>query len=118
MFFWKTSEGGGGGVISDPENYIADFVGFKAVYFGRKFWKKCPKKGERGGHRQSKKLHCKFMQFNVYLRKSAMKFPKRDGGGGPPGGTKALWTFLKTKTHQFLSRRSPLKRKIKTIQIY
>ena len=30
MFFWKTSEGGG--VISDPKNYIADFVGFKAVY--------------------------------------------------------------------------------------
>ena len=24
----------GGGVISDPKNYIADFVGFKAVYFG------------------------------------------------------------------------------------
>ena len=27
---------GGGGVISDPKNYIADFVGFKAVYFGKK----------------------------------------------------------------------------------
>ena len=26
--------GGGGGGISDPKNYIADFVGFKAVYFG------------------------------------------------------------------------------------
>ena len=24
------------GVISDPKNYIADFVGFKAVYFGKK----------------------------------------------------------------------------------
>ena len=48
MFFWKTSEGGGG-VISDPKNYIADFVGFKAVYFGRKFWKKCPKRGGEGG---------------------------------------------------------------------
>ena len=34
------------GVIYDPKNYIADFVGFKAVYFGRKFWKKCPKRGE------------------------------------------------------------------------
>ena len=32
--------GGGGGVIFDPKNYIADFVGFKAVYFSRKFWKK------------------------------------------------------------------------------
>ena len=48
-------------VISDPKNYIADFVGFKAVYFGRKFWKKCPKRGgEGGGLRQSKKFHYKF----------------------------------------------------------
>ena len=48
MFFWKRSEGGGE-VISDPKNYIADFFGFETVYFGRKFWKKCPKRG-RGGH--------------------------------------------------------------------
>ena len=27
---------GGGGVISDPKNYIADFVGYKAEYFGKK----------------------------------------------------------------------------------
>ena len=26
----------GGGGISDPKNYIADFVDFKAVYFGEK----------------------------------------------------------------------------------
>ena len=39
----------GGGVISDPKNYIADFFGFKTVYFGRKFWKKCPKRGGGGG---------------------------------------------------------------------
>ena len=57
-FFGKVPKGGG--VISDPKNYIADFVGFKAVYFGRKFWKKCPKRGGEGGHRQSKKFHCKF----------------------------------------------------------
>ena len=25
-----------GGVVSDPKNYIADFVGFKVVYFGEK----------------------------------------------------------------------------------
>ena len=43
VFFGKVPKGGRGGVISDPKNYIADFVGFKAVYFGRKFWKKCPK---------------------------------------------------------------------------
>ena len=38
-----------GGIIFDPKNYIADFVGFKTVYFGRKFWKKCPKRGGGGG---------------------------------------------------------------------
>ena len=42
VIFGKFSKGGG--VISDPKNYIADFVGFKAVYFDRKFWKKCPKR--------------------------------------------------------------------------
>ena len=46
-FFGKVQKGGG--VISDPKNYIADFVGFKELYFGRRFWKKCPKRGEGGG---------------------------------------------------------------------
>ena len=32
-FFGKLPKGGGG-VISDPKNYIANFVGFKAVNFG------------------------------------------------------------------------------------
>ena len=36
MFFGKLPKG----VISDPRNYIEDFVGFKAVYFGRKFCNK------------------------------------------------------------------------------
>ena len=27
MNFRKTSEGGGGGIISDPKNFVADFVG-------------------------------------------------------------------------------------------
>ena len=68
MFFWKRSEEGGR-VISDPKNYIADFVGFKAVYFGRKFWKKCPKRGGGGGgHLQSIKFYCRFTQVNVNLR--------------------------------------------------
>ena len=71
MFFWKSSEGGGG-VISGPKNYIADFFGLKTVYFGRKFWKKCPKRGG-GGHLQSKKIHCKFTQVNAYLRTFAKK---------------------------------------------
>ena len=36
-FFGKVPKGGEG-LISDPKNYIADFVGFKAVYFGNKFY--------------------------------------------------------------------------------
>ena len=55
MFFWKKSEGRGG-VISDPKNYIADFFGFKTVYFGRKFWKKCPKRGGGGGSSPIQKM--------------------------------------------------------------
>ena len=38
-----------GGVISDPKKYIADFFGFKTVYFGCKFGKKFPKRGGGGG---------------------------------------------------------------------
>ena len=34
VFLEKFRKGGGGGVISDPKNYIANFVGFKAVNFG------------------------------------------------------------------------------------
>ena len=40
VFLENFRRGGKGGAISDPKNYIADFVGFKAVYFGAKFWKK------------------------------------------------------------------------------
>ena len=54
VFLEKFRRGEGGHIWS--KNYIADFVGFKTVYFGRKFWKKCPKRGGRGGgHLQSKK---------------------------------------------------------------
>ena len=69
----------GGGVIFDPKNYIADFVDFKTVYFGRKIWKECP---NRGGHLQSKKFHCKFTQVNVYLRKKRNEISKSNGRGG------------------------------------
>ena len=46
MNFWKTSEGGGGHFRS--KKLHCRFFGFKTVYFGRKFWKKCPKRGEGG----------------------------------------------------------------------
>ena len=88
MFFWKHSEGGGG-VISDPKNYIADFFGFKTVYFGRKFWKKCPKRGEGGGVISNPK------NFIANLRKLThiYEFPQKKahcnfqkwGGGGVKG---------------------------------
>ena len=82
VFFWNSSEGGGG-VISDPKNYIADFVGFKAVYFGRKFWKKCLKRGKGGGGVISnpKKFIANLRKLTYTCEKSAMKFPKRDKGG-------------------------------------
>ena len=44
-FFAKSPKGG----VSDPKKFTADFFVFKTVYFGRKFWKKCPKRGEWGG---------------------------------------------------------------------
>ena len=107
MFFWKTSEGGRGGVISDPKNYIADFFGFKTVYFGRKFWKKCPKRGEGGGgHLQSKKFHCKFTQVNAYLRIFAKKrnviSKNGEGGGQRPFG-------IFPKKHPYLRIHTPLR---------
>ena len=81
MFFWKGSEGGGGGVISDPKNYIADFVGFITVYFGRKFWKKYPKRGGGGGgHSQSKKSHCKFTLTYEFPRKKRNVISKKGWG--------------------------------------
>ena len=43
-FFGKLSKGEG--FISDPKNYIAVFIGFNLVYFGRKFWKNVQKGGE------------------------------------------------------------------------
>ena len=53
-FFGKSPKGGG--VISDPKNYIADFFGFKTAYFGCKFWTKCPKRGEGGGSSPIQKI--------------------------------------------------------------
>ena len=64
----------GGGIISDPKNYIADFVGFKAVYFGRKFWKKMSKRvGERGGSSAIQKISLQIYAYLTdFLEKSAM----------------------------------------------
>ena len=73
MFFWKTSEGGGG-VISDPKNYIADFVGFKAVYFGGKKRNVISKKGgDGGGSSPIQKISLQIYAYSTdFLEKSAM----------------------------------------------
>ena len=71
--FWKSAEGGRGGVISDPKNYIADFVGFEAVYFGHTFWKKCPKRGGEGGIIANPKNFIANLRILMnFLEKSAM----------------------------------------------
>ena len=78
MFFWKR---GGGHFRS--KNYIADFVGFKAVYFGRKFWKNVQKGGRGGGHRQSKKFHCKIYAYlQIFWKKRNVIYKKGRGEGG------------------------------------
>ena len=67
----------------DPKNYIIDFVGFKAVHFGRKFWKKCPKREGEGG---SSPIQKKSLQIYAYLRifwkKAQCNIQKREGEGG------------------------------------
>ena len=59
---------GRGGLISDPKNYIADFLVSKRYILVVNFGKKFQKGGEGGGHLQSKKFHCKFTQVSAYLR--------------------------------------------------
>ena len=74
--FFEKSPKGGGGVIFDPKNYIADFVGFKAVYFGEEKKAQCnfQKGGERGGW--SSPIQKISLQIYAYLtdflKKSAM----------------------------------------------
>ena len=72
VFFEKSLKGRG--VIFDPKNYIADFVGFKAVYFGEKKRNVISKKGGRGGG--SSPIQKISLQIYAYLtdflEKSAM----------------------------------------------
>ena len=91
--FLENSRRGGGGVISDPKNYIADFFGFKTVYFGRKFWKKCPKRGGGGGVISNPKKFIANLRKLTHIYKFSQKkaqcnFQKWGGGGG---GSKAVW---------------------------
>ena len=95
---------GGGGVISDPKNYIADFVGFKAVYFGEKK-AQCnfQKGGERGGViANPKNFIANLRVLNGFSGKKRNVISKKRQGGSRPFGSFP-------KKHQFLGRRSPLK---------
>ena len=72
-----------GGSFPIQKNYIADFFGFKTIYFGRKFWKKCPKRGETGGVISNPKNFT--LKIYAYLRIFAKKrnvISKRGGRGG------------------------------------
>ena len=85
MFFWKISEGGG--AISNPKNYIADFFGFKTVYFGRKFWTKCPKRGGGGGVISNPKNFIANLRklahiYKLSQKKAQCNFQNVTGGGG------------------------------------
>ena len=96
MFFWKSSEGGGGGVISDPKNYIADFVGFKAVYFGEEKKAQCnfQKGGERGGFiANPKNFIANLRILNGFSGKKRNVISKKGRGGGGQG---RLEVFQKT----------------------
>ena len=98
----------GGGVISDPKNYIADFFGFKTVYFGRKFWKKCPKRGGGGVISNPKNFIANLRKLtHIYKfsqKKAQCNFQKRGGGGQRPFGSFP-------KKHPFWGIQSPLTRR-------
>ena len=67
MNFWKSSKGGGG-VISDPKNFVAKFLAFETPIWG--------------GHFCSKNFRSKKSQH----------FSQKRGRGG---GSKAVWNFSK-----------------------
>ena len=100
VFFGKLLKGG---VIFDPKNYIADFVGFKAVYFGHKFWKKCPKRGGEGGViANPKNFIANLRILNGFSGKKRNVISKKGRGGG----SRPFGSF--PKKHPFLGRRSSL----------
>ena len=77
MFFWKSSVRGGGGLF-DPKNYIANFVAFKAVYFGHKFWKKCPTRGGEGVIANPKNF---IANLRIFAKKRNKIYKLWEGGG-------------------------------------
>ena len=82
MFFWKKSEGGG-----------ADFFGFKTVYFGCKFWKKCPKRGGGGGVISNPKKFIANLRKLTHIYEFSQNNCNEISQNG--GGSKAVWNFSK-----------------------
>ena len=78
MNFRKISERGGG-VISDPKNFVAFFFALKTPNLVMIFWKNV-KKG--GGHFRSEKFRCKFGAVWSGLEKNRNIFFRKRGGGG------------------------------------
>ena len=84
-FFGKVPKGGGG-IISDPKNYIADFVGLKAVYFGKKGQCNFQKGGERGGViANPKNFIANLCILTNFLEKKRNVISKKGRGGGGQG---------------------------------
>ena len=96
----------GGGGISDPKNYIADFVGFKAVYFGEKKKRNIiSKKGGRGGGvivNPKNVIANLSIPYWIFWKKRNVISKKRTGGGG----SRPVGRF--PKKFPFLSRLSSL----------
>ena len=88
VFFGKLQRGG---VISDPKNYIADFVGFKAVYFGEKKRNVISKKWGEGGSSPIQKIFianlCILNGFSGKKRNVISKKERGEGGGSRPFGS-------------------------------
>ena len=83
------------------------FFGFKTVYFGRKFWKKCPKRGGGGGVISNPKNFIANLRklahiYELSQKKAQCNFQKVTG----EGGVKAVWGFYK-KTSIFWDRGIP-----------
>ena len=68
----------GGGVISDPKNFIAIFFALEKAILVMNFRKKL-RKG--GGHIRSEKFHCKFSAGATCLRKKSQYIFRKRGGG-------------------------------------
>ena len=85
MFFCKIAEGGG-----DHFRYKklhCKFFGFRTVYFGRKFWKKCPKRGGGGGVISNPKNFIANLRklahiYELSQKKAQCNFQKVPGGEG------------------------------------